>query len=93
MNSEQNEALRRAALEVLAARHPVAMPSRAIRRRIETEQLVDFRFEDEALLSALSFLEDSDYLSLSLDSLGSTAYWRATAAGKLAFERGEINQA
>ena len=43
----QNEELRHAALEVLAVRHPTAHPLHAVRRRIDKDHLIEFRYDDE----------------------------------------------
>lgn len=90
IRNTHHESLRRAALEVVALRHPSAMPLRAIRRRIETERLVDAEFTDTALLSALEFLESAKLLIQMMDQLGSTKFYVATADGLRAFERGTI---
>lgn len=87
MTAPQFEELRHAVLEVLASRHPTALSEDAIARRIIAEQLVDFRFEQSTQRSALEFLRDKGMVKMQTDTLGSTAYWTATADGQLAYER------
>jgi hypothetical protein len=85
----EREQLRHAALEVLAARHPVALPLTGIRRSVARE--VGFPFSDPDLTSALEFWithEASPKLSFETDTAGSTRWYRATAAGLLLVERG-----
>ena len=90
MNAQQNEELRHAALEVLAVRHPTAHPLHAVRRRIDKDHLIDFRYDDDALNAALHFLAGLDLVVVNLDELGSTGHFSATPRGVLAHERGTI---
>lgn len=85
MTSDDKTLLRHAAIEVLASRHPAALPLTGIRRRVE--QAVDFEVSSEDLASALDFLLDLGQVKAEPDPLGSILYYRATAAGLLAVER------
>jgi hypothetical protein len=86
----QKEELRHAALEYLAARHPAAMTVRACHRTIAREIGSEITEEDvEAALELLAALRPP-LAACVRDALGATKYWRATATGVLAFERGEI---
>lgn len=89
LNPGQNEQLRHAAREVLAARPGASLDLRGIRRRIDKDKLVDFKFEDADLRAALSFLLGLEHISTTRDSLGATEYFQATTAGILAFERNQ----
>lgn len=80
------EQLRHAALEALVYRHPTALPVPGIARRVGLS--VDFRFEPADLSSALELLRGLGYAASTPDPLGSSAWWTATAAGKLFLERG-----
>lgn len=73
-------------LDILATRHPVALPPQAIRRRAAIE--MDFTLEDADVIAALELLAGLGLVKSETDSLGSMKYWNATAAGVLAFERG-----
>lgn len=91
IQNRNNEELRHAALDVLALRHPVALDIAGIRRRIIQGRLVDHDFTDADLLSALDTLSGLGYSEFVTDELGSTNYWKATAAGKLFYERNHGN--
>lgn len=92
MKPAENEQLRRACLEVLAARVPTALQLTAVRRRVVTEALVDFPFDDAALVAALNFLQGFQLVASTVDDFGTTTYWRATSKGVLAFERGTMGE-
>jgi hypothetical protein len=79
------EALRHAALECLAVRHPAALPLAGIARRVRNT--VDFGFTDADLSSALAVLVDAGLARSQVDPLGSSLWWNATAAGVLQNER------
>mgnify|MGYP007100081546 CR=1 FL=1 len=85
ISKEQAEELRHAVLAYLAARHPAALPPRAILRTVEKD--VGFRFDYEALHSALEFLRGDGLAALTMDPLGSTPYWSSTTAGVRTWER------
>lgn len=86
---KQNEALRFAARETLAARAGVALDLRGIRRRIDQEKLVDFTYTDDDLRAALAVLISLRQVAVSHSTLGATEHFQATAEGILAFERGQ----
>jgi DNA-binding PadR family transcriptional regulator len=83
--AERNQDLRHVTLEVLAVRHPAALPLRAISRRVATS--LDWRFSDPELLSALEFLVSAGLVKSEYDELGSTRYWLTTAEGVKHYER------
>jgi len=85
--NDDRELLRHATLEVLAARHPTALPFPGIRRRIA--QQLDFPFHDSDLESALDFGKSQGWLTFTFDEAGSSKWWSATAAGLLKIERGQ----
>jgi hypothetical protein len=85
MTPEQKELLRQSALEVLVACFPVPRPLHAIRRLVNRE--VTFHFSDDDLSAALEFLRGMDLLTYTIDHLGSTKWWTATASGVLQVER------
>lgn len=84
------ERIRRAVLEVLAARHPAAFPIEGIGRRVREDDLLDKRPTAEELESAVAFLQGLELVTSATDDFGSTKYYSATSKGVLAFERGEI---
>ena len=84
---EQNELLRHAVLEVLAVRHPSAITTAAVRRRISIE--LDFEAALEDVEAALEFLRGIKLVGMEQDDLGSTKYWAATSEGVLKYERGD----
>ena len=84
--ADRAELLRHAALECLAARHPVALPLGGIRRRIAT--MLDWTPTDPDLVSALALLVDKGLAKSEPDTLGSSVWYSATADGLLRIERG-----
>lgn len=86
MTPEQNEDLRHAVLEIVASRHPTALPVRAIRRHAANE--VGFQIDDAATMAAAEFHVGLGNFTVAPDPLGSSKYYTATPQGVLAFERG-----
>lgn len=86
MTPEQKENLRHAVLEVVALRHPAALPTRAIRRHVAVE--VGFTVSEEDVAGAAEFHVGLGNFKVEPDPLGSTKYYTATPAGVLASERG-----
>lgn len=86
MDANQRELLRHVVLEILADRHPAALPPPAIRRRAAPE--LDGPITDADLMSALEVLLGLGHVTREIDPMGSTVYWQATSAGVLAHERG-----
>ena len=88
MSTEEKEILRRVVLGVLAARHPTAIPLKAVRRWATTE--TGFAFTDLELESALEFwLGDAEpKVACEWDTAGASKWWSATTAGVRAVERG-----
>jgi hypothetical protein len=86
LTPDQREQLRHVLLEALVVRAPAAYPLRALRRAIAHD--VPFPCGDADLEAALQFRVDAGHLAVRYDDAGSTRYWRATAEGVLAHERG-----
>jgi hypothetical protein len=84
--AEQQEELRHAVREVLAVRHPAALPLRSIRRLAGTA--LGREVSEAETDSALRFFCDLEQMVSVPDPLGATTYWRITASGVLAHERG-----
>lgn len=89
MNPEQNQALRHAALEVLATREGIAWPARTIRRRITDDDLVEFKPDEADVARALDFLCGlaEPLIKRLIDPLGSSNCYQATSEGVLHWER------
>lgn len=85
MNPEEKELLRQTVLEILAARHPAALPLKGIARRLATELGADPDPAD--VESALAYLQDLGLVAHTVDDLGSTRWYRATTAGIQQVER------
>ena len=88
MNAQENEELRHATLEFLAARHPAAYAAAAVQRRVSLE--IGAKVEARDVEGALAFLEGKGYARHVTDGLGATKHWLATPEGILAVERGEF---
>lgn len=93
MTALENEELRKATREVLAARFPVALGVSAIRHRIESATVLDFRITDEAVVSALEFLAGllPAQAQQKDGELGASVCWAATSYGVQAWERSRRN--
>lgn len=87
-DKQQSEDLRRAALEVLASRFPVALSAAAIRRRIKDGSMVDFDCTDAEVSAALELLRGKEFVLSKRGELGASEYWQATSLGVLTWERG-----
>lgn len=83
----QHESGRLAVMAVLYPRAHVAWGTPAIRRRLATEQLLDFEPSDEDLAAWLSFLMSDGLVIEFVDTLGSSRSYKITAKGLLAYER------
>ena len=86
MNAGEKELLRHAVLECLAARHPAALPTSGIVRRVKQE--LDCALEVAEVGAALEVLKDMALVRSQTDEFGSSLWWCATAAGVLRIERG-----
>jgi hypothetical protein len=86
MNPQDNEQLRHALLEALNLRAGVALTASGLRRRVELE--LAFKVAEADVEAALQFLLDRQLIAFDFDPLGSTKWYRITAAGTLAVERG-----
>lgn len=89
LTDAEKEDLRHAVLDVLSTRAPAALPLAGIRRRMVNE--VDFDFTEADVAAVLFFLADKNLVKAETDPLGSSKWWRITADGQLAVERGGQN--
>jgi len=89
LDATLTEQLRVAAREVLATRPGIALDLPGIRRRIDQDKLVEFAYTNVELRGTMTLLLDLGQITLIHGTLGATEYFRATAAGMLAFERGQ----
>lgn len=85
LNPEQKEELRHAVLAAAAVRAPAALTVPQLTRAVKRE--VPFLCDATDVVAAAEILKDLNLLEASTDDLGSTTYWRATAAGILYVER------
>jgi Fe2+ or Zn2+ uptake regulation protein len=83
---EDREELRHAVLEVVYARPGPVLTARAISRVVQ--RAVSFTVDEEDIRAELQFLKNAGYVESVRDDLGSTEYWKVTAAGTLFYERG-----
>lgn len=84
---QEAEALRHQALEYLAGRHPLTWTQKQIAQGLKMRGMVDFDFGQDDLGSAIAVLIDKGLVRKTDDSLGSTAYFEATADGLIEWER------
>lgn len=80
---EKKEELRQAVRAYLAERPAAAQSAATIARGLRGEHACSEQDVQDALL----FLADLGHVASVRNPLGSTVYWRATAAGILAYER------
>ena len=85
LDNQQKEDLRHAALAALAVRAPAALSTRQLARAVKRD--LDFLFEETDVAAALALLEGLKLAESAVDNLGTTTYWRASAAGVLKHER------
>jgi hypothetical protein len=85
LDNQQKEDLRHATLAALAVRAPAALSTRQLARAVKRD--LDFLFEESDAAAALALLEGLKLAESAVDDLGTTTYWRATAAGVLKHER------
>jgi hypothetical protein len=84
--AQHREECRREVRRYLAERSALALPSAAIRRKLQTEGS-HYCIEDiEAALDFLAGIEPAQ-VRVEHDSLGATKYYKATSAGVIAHER------
>lgn len=79
-----NEECRSAVMDYLGARPSIAQSADTIWRRLHAENP---EFELQDVKDALDFLSGKGLVEKEYDSLGSTAYYKATADGQLFVER------
>lgn len=80
-----------AVLEYLADRSTLAFEVPAIHRWITTRRTdLDETPGEQDVKEALLFLEGSGYVAGTPHPMGATLYWRVTAAGTVARERGPL---
>lgn len=87
ITAEEAEGLRKAILEYLGSRHPLAWTARQIAQGLKMRSLVDFTFNEQDLASALAVLAGKKFVEQEREELGSTVYWRASADGLIEWER------
>jgi len=84
---ERREECRRSTLGFLAVRQATAHHPKTIRRALNAGHEHDFT--DDEVTAALTYLLSAGFVTAIPDGLGATLYYRATAAGVLAHERGQ----
>ena len=85
MNPQQKEELRRLVLRYLAERAALSYNSASVQRGVSREMAHTIPEAAEAL----ELLLDLGFLKLVPNELGASRYYRISAAGTLAYERGE----
>jgi hypothetical protein len=85
LTPEQKQDLRHATLAALAIRAPAALTVRQLHRAVKKD--MDFLFEETDVLAALEIIKGLKFAEDTVDELGTTRYWRATAEGVLHHER------
>jgi hypothetical protein len=86
LSPQDKELLRHLALKLLAVRHPNALSEPGLTARLRHEASIEV--DPDSLRSALAILRDKGLAESAQDELGSSTWWRATAQGLLAIERG-----
>jgi len=81
---EKREDCRREVRRYLADRPSLAFRTETIRRNVDRE----FDFTLDEVRDALAFLASAKQVEIEPESLGATEYFKITAAGILAHERG-----
>lgn len=81
----ENEHLRRAILAELYRTRAIRVPSSYVQRASQRE----CGAEAAAVDAELAFLESAKLIDHEADSLGSSKYWKLTAAGVVQHERGQ----
>jgi len=84
--ARRNEEARRAVLDYLAVRHPLAQSPETIHRRVNGE---GHNFSMRELESALAFLSQADLVARVPSKFGSSYHYQATSEGVLAYERAD----
>ncbi len=90
MDNMEQELLRKALLRYLAQHHPAAFTVISLATSIPARGLVDFEPKADDIHSALHVLRDLNMVRSVNSPVGASVYWSASAAGKLAYERGEV---
>jgi hypothetical protein len=85
----QREELRYAVREQLVIAKTVALSADMLQRRVERARLLDFSFTTADVEDALAVIVGLEHAREEPHPLGATKYYRATAAGVLAHERGQ----
>jgi hypothetical protein len=83
----EKETLRHAILEYLVERARFYFEPAAIARALPRRSYVDFPIDADNVREALSFLEEMKHVQSTVDALGSTKTFKASAQGILAEER------
>jgi len=85
LTDSEREELRHVVLEILAVRHPAALPVHSVARHARTAMGIEIPESD--VTAACELLRGFAFADFSMDELGATKYWRATSAGVLKYER------
>jgi Fe2+ or Zn2+ uptake regulation protein len=87
LNPTEREELRHIVLEVVYARPGPVLSTRAVTRQAARSSA--FAIDECAVLRELDLLKDQGLVTSVIDDLGSSLYWKITAAGTLRYERGQ----
>lgn len=90
LTNEQKEDLRHGLLVFLAPRAPLVFAPDALCRMLWRKGLVDFEPNVSDVSAALDVLKELGFAAETKDRLGASVYYKASAAGVLAWERGEV---
>jgi hypothetical protein len=83
---ERKEVCREEVVRFLAERSRLKHAADAVRRGVNRG---GFDFSEEEILAALQFTQGMNLVAATPHQLGATAFFQITAAGTLAFERGD----
>lgn len=86
MAQDRREEARRQVRKMLAERCSTRHRASYIRHRVNAD--TGERYTDAEIEAAISFLEKAKQIDFEEEGLGATRYWKITAAGILAHERG-----
>jgi hypothetical protein len=82
----QQQDLRVAVLDFLAARYPIAYAADAIARMLRRRQVIDYSPISSEMVSALAWLEESKLAAREFSALAVIPSWRATNSGAADFQ-------
>lgn len=87
MDAQDKEDLRHKVLEILAERQPAGVTSAGVLRIASRE--LGMTLTETDVDAALELLRGLGFAIYNQDTMGTTKYWSATAAGVIKHERGE----